>query len=562
MPMLVSRRRALQVALSAAVSLAAACTSAAPPAPTTPPAPAKPTEVPKPAATSAAAPAVPPATVALPPATATAIPAAAPQATGAQPRLGGKLRYGSLDDITSLNGHQTSSVQYDTLYHVFDRLTEYDLKQQPQPMLAEQWDVSADGRQLKLTLRKGVQFHIGRELTSDDIKWNFLRVRDPKIASSQLGLQSAWFSTIDTPDKYTLVLGSEVPRPAVFDLFEFLNIVDPVTMEGPDGPTKPVGTGPFTFGNWAQGNQFVLNKNRNYWNSGLPYVDQFEMTVIKDGTSMVTQLEAGALDIIKTPAIRDFVRLKADPDYQSLLEPEGRFFFVGANVTVKPLDNKKVRQALAHCIDRKRFVDTVSLGVGTAQSLPWPSFAAAYEATKANAYPFDPDRAKALLAEAGVSSFGLDLYPVSLYPEMAEFAQIMQSDMAKAGVTLTIKPTDLATFIQLLITQSYQGLYLTAMGTASLNPISLLSGGSYKDPGNNSGFVSPAYTELLTSLAGELDPAKQKQLYGRINDFLIDEAFVWPIATAPFRVSARAKLRNIGFLLHDGIDVKRMWLEP
>src|SRR5580765_7728598 len=220
------RRDVLRLMAASAGTLLAACGPASPStAPTPTPAPAaNPTPTRAPAAAVSVAP-----TAAVPVTTATS-----PSKPVAQPRTGGRLRYGSLDDITSLDGHIGSSPAYDTLFHVYDRLTEYDLQQKPRPMLAEQWDISSDARQIKLSLRKGVQFHSGRELTSDDIKWNFLRVRDPKIGSGTVGLQSAWFTSIDTPDKYTVILGSEQPRPSAFDMFEYFNIVDPVTMQGPD----------------------------------------------------------------------------------------------------------------------------------------------------------------------------------------------------------------------------------------------------------------------------------------------------------------------------------------
>src|SRR4029077_16141942 len=101
---------------------------------------------------------------------------------------------------------------------------------------------------------------------------------------------------------------------------------------------------------------------------------EFVMNIVKDGTAMMTQLETGALDIVKTPPIQDFARLKKHPNYQALLEPAGRFYYLGANTTVPPLDNKLVRQALFYTLNRQRFVDTVSLGFGTPQAIPWPSF--------------------------------------------------------------------------------------------------------------------------------------------------------------------------------------------
>src|SRR5262249_4689702 len=159
----------------------------------------------------------------------------------------------------------------------------------------------------------------------------------------------------------------------------------------------------------------------------------------------------GALDLVKSPPIHDFARLKSDPAYQALLEPEGRFFYLGANMTVKPLDDKRVRQALAYTMDRKRFVDTISLGFGTAQSCPGPSFSPAYEASKANVYSFDLDKARSLLNAAGVSNLELEIWPVSLYPELEDFAVIHQADLDKIGVKLTIRKVDLASWVDTII---------------------------------------------------------------------------------------------------------------
>jgi peptide/nickel transport system substrate-binding protein len=343
-------------------------------------------------------------------------------------------------------------------------------------------------------------------------------------------------------------------------MFEYFNIGDPVTLQGPEARTKPVGTGPFKFVDWAQGDHFAMEKNRSYWQSGLPYVDEFVLNVVKDANTMMTQFESGVLDLVKTPPIQDFARLTKDPDYQALLEPEGRFFYLGANTTVPPLDNKKVRQALFHSIDRKRFVDTVSLGFGTAQAIPWPSFSPAYEASKAGAYGFDLDRARALLDEAGITRLELDYYPVSLYPELRQFAEIHQADLARIGVQVAIKNIDLAAWITAISGKQYGGLYSTAIGSAQLNPITLMSGAAYKDPGNNSGFASPAYTQLLNQVATETDPARARALYAELNDLLLDEAFVWPIATAPFRIAARANVKNVSFLLHDAINIRNIWL--
>jgi peptide/nickel transport system substrate-binding protein len=293
---------------------------------------------------------------------------------------------------------------------VYEKLTAYDDSLKPQPLLAESWDFSADAKQLKFNLRKGVQFHTGRELTSDDVKWNLLRVRDPKVGVAQFAAQSNWFTSIDTPDKYTIVLTSDQPRPAVFDLFEQLNMLDHETMEGPDSARKAVGTGPFTFVEWAQGDHLRFTKNNNYWRSGRPYLDSLLVTINSDPQAMVTQLEAGALDAANLPPVRDAVRLQKDPKYQLMVNQHtGGYYLIALNTALPPLDKKEVRQALNYAIDRKRFAETVLLGTSEAESLPWPSFAPAYEAAKKNAYAFDLDKAKSVLNQAGVSGFEMDL---------------------------------------------------------------------------------------------------------------------------------------------------------
>ena len=115
------------------------------------------------------------------------------------------MRTGQVGEPLNLDPQFFTPLSGDTTFAVLDRLINYDDQLQPRPMVAESWDQSGDLKQIKLNLRKGVQFHDGREMTSDDVKYSMLRVRDPKMAAfaSLLATQSAWFSSIDTPDKYS-----------------------------------------------------------------------------------------------------------------------------------------------------------------------------------------------------------------------------------------------------------------------------------------------------------------------------------------------------------------------
>jgi ABC-type transport system substrate-binding protein len=158
---------------------------------------------------------------------------------------------------------------------------------------------------------------------------------------------------------------------------------DKVTVEGPEAATKAVGTGPFAFKEWLQGDHITMIKNQNYWLSGRPYLDQVNVTIIKDPQAQLAQLEAGSIDVVRNPSLRDFARLRADSNYAALLHPfAGTFYMQGVNVLNAPFDNKTVRQALSCAIDRKRIAESVLLGTGQPTSMPWLSNSAAYEPSK------------------------------------------------------------------------------------------------------------------------------------------------------------------------------------
>jgi len=164
-----------------------------------------------------------------------AAPAAAPTPRPAadQPKSGGTLRFAQTANPVSIDGNSIAGGGSETAWLVFDRLTTYDQNRAPQPMLAESWDISSDFKSFKLNLRKGVQFHSGREMTSDDVKYTILRLRDSTVGSGILAGFSNWFTSIDLPDKYTVQLGTDASHPTFFDAIELFNIVDKDNVDSP-----------------------------------------------------------------------------------------------------------------------------------------------------------------------------------------------------------------------------------------------------------------------------------------------------------------------------------------
>lgn len=567
----VTRRTALRLlATGGGTIFLAACAQQAPqPAPTQAAkpaeAPAKPTEAPKPAApaaTAAPAAAAKPTEAAKPAAPApkvAATPAAAAK-PAVQPKVGGTLRVGQVGDIARLDGQLVNAI--DTTWMAFDRLTTYDQQLKPQPMLAESWDISSDFKQIKLNLRKGVTFHTGRELTSEDVKWNVLHVRDPKVAAGALILQSNWFTEIETPDKNTIILKSEQPRPAVFDFFEFFNIIDPVTAQGPDAATKYAGTGPFALAEWVQGTHLRFVKHKSYWDSGKPYLDEIMVTILRDSQTAVTQLEAGSLDVILAPPIPDFARLKGDSKYRALTVPANTQV-IGANTTLAPTDNKTLRQALNFAIDRKRLVDNAFGGTGVPQSLLWLDTSEAFEPAKRDFYGYDPEKAKSLIDKAGLSGIEFDIVTNVATPEYAGVTQIFQFDLQKIGIKATIKPYEPAGYLDQINNHKYTGTYVGSTAYAAMLPSTRIANSRHLDPSGNSntGYKSDAYSDLYAKLSTEPDAAKRKQMYGALNDLLLDESAVMPICMASARMLTRAAVHDILPSQHGAQLYNAAWLE-
>jgi peptide/nickel transport system substrate-binding protein len=499
---------------------------------------------------------------------ATSVPTAA-AAPAAQPKSGGVLRSSQVGDPQSVDGHQFTPLTQDTMWLAYDRLLTYDDKLQPQPQLAESWEVSTDTKQIKLNLRKGAQFHNGRELTSDDVKYSVLRVRDPKVAAiaGQLAGQSAWWTTIDTPDKYSIVLRSETPRPGVFDFLQYLNVVDKDTMEGPDAKTKVNGTGPYVFGEWIQGDHVTQNKNKNYWASGKPLFDGVDIRIFKDPQAQVIALESGALDVADLPQLRDVARLKSDPRFQ-VVAPfnRGQFFYAAFNCTAAPTNNKLFRQGIAYAIDRKRFADSTLLGlVGAPQALPWPTQSPAYDPSKNNVYSYDLDKAKSLISSSGETNTDIEIiyWNGAFSNEYAGLAQILQADLAKVGVKATLRQYDPAPFLDAELKHNFS-ILLSASAYAHLaESSSLFSGGrSFNhDPAVSfTGLKDEKWDQLIAAASTEPDPSKRKSLYDQLNDTVLDLAAVVTISLYPQAALMQANVRNLVFNQMPQLTFTEGWL--
>jgi peptide/nickel transport system substrate-binding protein len=555
----------------ATASLAAACAPigtpeskpAVPAATSAPAAAAKPTEAPKPA--DASKPAAP---VAQAPA-ATSAPAESKPAEAAKPaapaaqapaagKAGGVLRLIQTSDVAPREPHLRLGSNGPIYLAVWDTLITYDKNVKPRPALAERFDWSSDFKTLTLKLRDGVKFHSGRPLTSEDVEFCITRIREPAVGSQMRGA-SMQITKIERPDTLTISLGFDKPYRAIFDMLDGMVIVDRETV-GDAGGGKVIGTGPYTWKEWSPNEKAVLEKNPSYWKSGEPLLDRIEITVISDVQSMGVQFEAGAYDLALKPSAQDYGRLSKDGRFKGTVMDTGdSFYYVAADVKVPPLDKKEVRQAINYAVNRERFISTVGSGISEPANLPWPNGSPAFDAAQNSTVKFDLDKAKALLAQAGVGS-GLEL-PITFNTQVTatngKLAELLQADLATIGVKLTIKSLENTVFQQTLNEAKFGGLFTHGHGFSNESPEALFVQAFPFRKQNASNFTSPDFARLADAMQDETDPAKLKAIYSDMNKLLLDESFIMDVATNPAYFLTRQNVQNVDFTLIDWMNFNR-----
>jgi peptide/nickel transport system substrate-binding protein len=276
----------------------------------------------------------------------------------------------------------------------------------------------------------------------------------------------------------------------------------------------------------------------------------------------VTQLEAGTLDLLGfgLPVV-DAVRLQNDPSYSVIFNSRaGTFWTLLANCTLAPTNNKLVRQALSYALDRNRIADTVWHGMAKTECLPWSPTSPAYDPSKALAYTFDLDKARSLLAASGETNHNLELVWPTSVPDFATAAQIYQADLARIGVSLTLKALEPPAFVPVLLNKSYQGLTFILGAFGQFAPAMALEAILYSPETNDAGFKDDNYRALVNRVLTATDTDLQMSLYRELNDYLLDQSWVLPITQSPSKIAARATVRGLRYDQHDALVLSDVWL--
>ncbi|KAA0018125.1 ABC transporter substrate-binding protein [Salinicola corii] len=375
------------------------------------------------------------------------------------PKPGGDVIVTYQNDVATLD----PAIGYDwqnwsMIKSLFDGLMDYEPgTTNLVPDLAERYEISDDGLTYTFHLRHGVKFHNGREMTAADVKYSLERTVNPKTQSPGAGFFSSivgfdeassgattTLSGISTPDDYTVEITLSAPDATFLHVMalNFASVVPKEAVEkwGPDFGKHPVGTGAFKLKDWALGQHLTFVKNDDYYRQGIPYLDQIDFQIGQDPNVALLRLQRGEVDIAGDgipPA--QFLQFKNDPDFQKLMVVGDQLHtgYVTLNVTMPPLDNLKVRQAINMAINKDRIVRVIN-GRATPANQPLPPAMPGYDKDY-QGYPYDPEKAKALLEEAGFGDgFDTELYVMNTDPQ-PRIAQAIQQDLSEIGIRAQIK---------------------------------------------------------------------------------------------------------------------------
>ncbi|MCL4466955.1 MAG: ABC transporter substrate-binding protein [Chloroflexi bacterium] len=486
----------------------------------------------QPAATPAATSAPKPAATLAPAAAATQAPAQATKPAAAAIKKGGTYRLGRVQDVINFNPTQLSQGNEPFFYQVFDTLVRIGDDFKIEPRLAESWSFSPDNLTVTIKLRQGVKFHNGHDFTAEDVLGTIAFYADKANSANIL----PFASSIKNPkavDKNTVELHFAAPPATLFDGLDLLYIIDPTDPGGLKN--KPNGTGPFQFDRWQPNDKSIYKRFAQFRQQGIPYLDSLEVSVWPDPQAMVIALETGSIDMASPVSPLEAKRLAADAKYQLTRDKLGLVFDVIMNTTIKPFDDKRVRQAVSWAIDRQRFCDTYNQGLVQPWSLPWPPYSPAYDADLNQTYnKRDVAKAKQLLKDAGYENgFDVKMLATRSRPGYTELAEQLQSDLKDAGIRVTLDIQDEAAWRPKFIDGNFQ-MATHTFGRNNKVPASMFEQAVVWRPDKNSAqFKSDQFTSLTKQASSTMDQEKAKPIYKQINQLIIDECFTLTVAPQP-----------------------------
>lgn len=416
---------------------------------------------------------------------------------------------------------------------IYEGLFDIDSNGRAVPWLAERYTVSDDLKTWRLTLRRGIRFHDGTPFDADAVLANIERTRDPANLCRCLN-QYVDFDAVKALDPHTVEITLKRPNAALPTVLADApgTMVSPAAFKAdPVGVgTRPVGTGPFRFVEWIRNSRFVVERNPAYWRAGEPQLDKLVLRGMQNTETRELAFQAGQLDMLLQPGYR-FVNRAMAEKRSVLLSPAGLGTDgVYMNARQAPLNDVRVRRAVAHAIDRDLLIRTLGFGIPSLAYSPFGRGLSMIRQPVAEYPKYDPAKARALLAEFGKPvAFTLQYANT---PETRHLAQSLQDMWAKVGMQVELVALDQNRLIQGVTSKQFQASLFRFTGRADphFNAYTFYHSkfAEVTPSANYGGYASPAVDELLERGMATADPEKRAAIYSELARVLVRE--VMPVA--------------------------------
>jgi peptide/nickel transport system substrate-binding protein len=464
--------------------------------------------------------------------------AALPLAAQAQSRKDSLVLGMALEPAPGLDptGGAAQSISEVTLYNVFETLAKINEDGSVTPLLAESWEVSPDLKSYTFKLRKGVKFHNGEPFNAAAVKFSFERAGSEKSVNKDKRKFAALTSVAAIDEHTVVVLNSQIDPNFLFGLATGpAVIVEPKSAD--TNGTKPVGTGPFMVEAWNKGASVVLSKWDGYRNASAIKLKKVTFRFISDPAAQAAAVLAGDVDLFPRIGTRTVPQFKANPNFQVLIGNSQGKTILTINNKKKPLDDVRVRRAILAAIDRKAVVEGGADGFGNPIGSHYvrglPGF---IDTTGVN--PFNLDKAKALLAEAGVKTplnLSLKLPPPAYARQGGE---VIAAQLAKIGIIAKIENVEWAQWLSGPFGKGDFDLTIVL----HVEPFDL---GNYANPNYYWGYNNPAFNDLYNKINNAPRTDERNKLLGQAQQMLANDAVNGFLFQPQLPTVANKKLKGV-----------------
>ena len=419
-------------------------------------------------------------------------------------------------DIDNFDPHTNQLIlfQYSVKENVFETLVGYDEDLNLVPELAESWEVSDDATEYTFTLVEGATFHDGTPVDAEAVVANLQRVGEQ---------QSVWAGRVslveqyETPDDRTVKITLSQPSAPFLDGLTGLSMISVDSFDS--AVENPIGSGPFEFVEWVPNDHILLERNDDYWGDPVDYAE-LELRPIPDAQVAYTNLQAGEVDVIVVASTALVEQAETVGDGE-IVRPN--FSNSMTLIEMSGIEDVRVRQAIAHAMDREALNQVAYGGQGEVADSPLPKGNFAY--CEVESYEYDLERAQELLAEAGAEGFEFQMEVLAGRPQAEQLGRIWQQGLEEIGVDLTINVSELSVWLDYYVNRDYDVTWNSFNHPADPHPYWELVIGEDRR--------SEATEELFQQAAQAADVDERADLYCQLQELALEEMVIFPVILEP-----------------------------